>query len=88
MFSMFTDDLEARVGCTISKFADDTKQGGAVGGLEGQETLQRDLDRLELGNHQCHYLTRTNAEFCIRDTRLNWERSGWRGCRKESGAAG
>ncbi|KAK4824151.1 hypothetical protein QYF61_011229 [Mycteria americana] len=47
LFNISTNDLDADIECTISKFADDTKLGGAVDSLEGQEDLHRDLDSLE-----------------------------------------
>ena len=41
LFSLFTNVLDEWKECTLSKFADDTKLGGAA------DTIQRDLNRLE-----------------------------------------
>ncbi|KAK4832275.1 hypothetical protein QYF61_021674 [Mycteria americana] len=47
LFNITINDLDTGFKRTLSKFADDIKLGDAVDSLNGQETLQGDLDRLE-----------------------------------------
>ena len=73
LFKIFINALDEGVEGTIIKFADDTKVGGAVASPEGQEALQRDLERLE------HWATIAGTKFnqCkCRILHLAWSNTG------------
>jgi len=47
LFNTFVGDKDSGTECTLSNFANDTKLCGVVDTLEGMDTIQQDLDRLE-----------------------------------------
>lgn len=47
LFTVFINNVDTGVKCTLSNFVNDTKLGGAVDSFEAREALQRDLGRLD-----------------------------------------
>ena len=62
LLSIFISDIDSGVKCILNKSEDDTKLWGAVDIPEGQDAIQRDLDRIEQSAQE--KLMRFNKSKC------------------------
>jgi len=51
VFSIFINDMDSGIECTLNKFADKTKLSGAVDMLEEREAIRRELENLKEWTH-------------------------------------
>ena len=77
LYTIFTDDPNKGIECTLSKFADDTKTGGRADRPECREVLQRNLCKLDCWTEtRCmSFCTLVTATSC-NATELG--QSGWK----------
>ncbi|GAB0199296.1 triadin [Grus japonensis] len=54
LFNIFVDDMDSWIECTLSRFASNTKLCGVVDMLEGRDSIQNNLDRLERWAYENH----------------------------------
>ena len=62
LFNNLISDIDSEIECILSKLADDTKVSGGADTPEGQNTIQRDLDKLE--KWACVNIMRFNKAEC------------------------